>query len=176
MKRIHDGHEWSGQHQALLTHCAIKVLKQHGRRNFVTIDELIAEAWIRSLRNRPPDRLHGCATIVCLIMRDALASLRIGRSRYKRLHQPVQIRSIESAEPGVIDPADRTPAPAEAVDDTAEAILHHLSPRQRQILHWRFWEEWTCQQIGDRLGVTRERARQLVNETIEAARNQFREL
>lgn len=44
---------------------------------------------------------------------------------------------------------------------TPEAIQRVPEQRLRDVLTWRWLENLTLQQIGDRLGVTRERARQL---------------
>lgn len=48
-------------------------------------------------------------------------------------------------------------------------MLWHLTPRNRKILQLRFGEpEQTLQEIGDRLGVSRERIRQLEDEALDA--------
>jgi RNA polymerase sigma factor (sigma-70 family) len=83
------------------------------------------------------------------------------------------VRGRESAKPrrleelvsdaDVVDPSDVMDQ--ERLERAALASLERLEPRERQILAWRFGlegdREHTLQEIGDRLGLSRERARQL---------------
>lgn len=64
--------------------------------------------------------------------------------------------------------AEWHPAAPEASDDPSlerlralEAALRHLHPRSREVLHLRFWERQTLRQIGEHLGIGRERVRQI---------------
>jgi len=67
------------------------------------------------------------------------------------------------ADPEAISPLDAIDRPRLA--DQARKLLQRLDQRERSILTWRFGldggEEHTLQEIGDRLGLSRERARQL---------------
>lgn len=61
------------------------------------------------------------------------------------------------------EPASRDKGEAEAVTDhdAAARLLKWLTPRQRMVMEMRYFECLTLSQVGDRLGVTRERVRQI---------------
>lgn len=51
-----------------------------------------------------------------------------------------------------------------------EQYLDRLPERERQVLQWRYWEYRTLQEVGNELGVTRERVRQLEIQAVERLR------
>ncbi len=98
--------------------------------------------------------------------------------------QPVSLEAPisedQEADLGDILEDVNTPNPEEAVSDTMETeemrrMVDALPEREREIIRMRFGldneEPMTLAQIGERLGITRERARQLEIQAIERMRN-----
>lgn len=49
--------------------------------------------------------------------------------------------------------------------------MDRLTPRQQRVLTARFYRRWTLEHVGGRLGVTRERARQIQEDALERLRH-----
>ncbi len=64
--------------------------------------------------------------------------------------------------------APEGPCPSE-VDEVCDA-LRFLGPRLRHVIELRFLEGWTLEEIGQELGVTRERVRQLERQALDKLR------
>jgi RNA polymerase sigma factor (sigma-70 family) len=74
---------WSDQHLGLLVNIARKVLRLHPELDDGSesrIDELVNEGWVRALRMRNENELHGCATILFFIMLHYLKCRKYGCS------------------------------------------------------------------------------------------------
>lgn len=173
MKRIHNEIHWSEQHKALLAHCGKQVLRSFAFRGLTEIQELMHEAWLSCLRNRRPDQLHGCGTTVCWRMYEAAMALVTGRSKFIRRAHPATISSMKDNEGRAINPPAPPDSEGPALIDTRDELDHvlaRLSPRQRDVLVWRFAEGLTYEEISARLGFTREGARQAVLSALAAAR------
>lgn len=55
-------------------------------------------------------------------------------------------------------------------DNSLQYVMDALDPRERLILHFHFWKGWTNAQIGELLGVGRERVRQLMDRALSKCR------
>ena len=83
--RQSDANYWSNQHHALLRFCAAKVLSRHGpgRGTMVEVDDLVNHGWMRTLRLRDENHLHGCGTFTIFHMRNFFYYTILGLSRWK---------------------------------------------------------------------------------------------
>ena len=80
------------------------------------------------------------------------------------------------SDPNAADPDDRLDLAK--LQETLASGLDGLEPRERKVLSWRFGlggvGELTLQEIGTRLGISRERVRQIQNRALEKLRGQNR--
>lgn len=81
-------------------------------------------------------------------------------------NHPLDERDLEDDDS---DPADWAVRGEEA--ERMRAALLRLPDRFRTVLHWRFFEDWSYSQIGAELGVSMQRAEQILNEALQELRN-----
>lgn len=76
---------------------------------------------------------------------------------------------------------DTAPLPGTAYDDEqratlAASLLATLPLRQERILRRYYWDEWTLEQIGEAMHLTRERIRQIRNQALQQLRTTHHEM
>lgn len=77
--------------------------------------------------------------------------------------------------------ADKDECPEEKADhqllqEAIEAILNKLPPRDKEVLYLRFFTEDSLEQAGKKMGISRERVRQIEEKTLRGIRSQNKEL
>lgn len=65
---------------------------------------------------------------------------------------------------------------SDVVKKLKEIIIQRCTPRQQQAIQYRFFENFTLEQIAQMMGITRERARQVINKGMEKISQAKREL
>jgi RNA polymerase sigma factor (sigma-70 family) len=100
--------------------------------------------------------------------------------RGEKIPHPVSMHyESQKGREGVLEIADTRPSPvAVAAENEADAgklagldsLLSELTERERRVLHLRFVEGVTLREVGEEIGVTRERVRQIETEAIAKAR------
>jgi len=86
-KRIDTYNYWGPEHHALLVFCAKKSFWMFGlgdRISSTEIDELVNVGWLRTLRRRREDQLHGCGAYTICHMMEYLRYSATGVSDFKR--------------------------------------------------------------------------------------------
>lgn len=93
------------------------------------------------------------------------------------LENPVHGREVTLKELVV----DQQRSPEEKADhqllqEAIEAILNKLPPRDKEVLYLRFFTEDSLEQAGKKMGISRERVRQIEEKTLRGIRSQNKEL
>ena len=117
------------------------------------VEEVVQEVTLAVVRNPPhvePDRvqawLYRVAVRQCLLWRRKL-----GRDKRRTKHWAETRRQLAETNGHTPDPLKWLLADEER--DLIRQALDQLKPRDRELLLLKYTENWTCRELGDRLGI-----------------------